>query len=50
MDPAAAVLLDETTAIIADRLGQEDTPEWEMLAVLDGVPMSIVVEAADRLG
>ena len=49
-DPGARVLLAETTSIIADRLGREDTPESEMLAAIDGVPASIVFEAADRLG
>jgi hypothetical protein len=44
------VLLDEATAIIADRLGRRGTPESEMMWALDGVPMSIILEAADRLG
>jgi hypothetical protein len=50
MDSGVRVLLAEATAIIADRLGRQDTPESEMLAALDGVPMSIVLEAANRLG
>ena len=50
MDSGVRVLLAEATAIIADRLGRQDTPESEMLAALDGVPMSVVLAAADRLG
>jgi hypothetical protein len=50
MDSGVRVLLDEATAIIADRLGRQDTLESEMLAALDGVPASVVLAAADRLG
>ena len=50
MDPGALVLLDEVTAIIADRLGRLDTSEREMMWLLDGVPMSIILMAADQLG
>ncbi|HEY1864209.1 MAG TPA: hypothetical protein VGG77_11105 [Roseiarcus sp.] len=50
MDPGVAVLLAEVTAIIADRLGRRDTAEREMMWMLDGVPTSVILEAADRLG
>jgi hypothetical protein len=43
-DSGASVLLAE------DRLGREDTPESEMLASLDGVPMCIILAASDALG
>jgi hypothetical protein len=49
MDSGVRVLLAEVTAIIADRLGREGAPEREMMWALDGVPMAIVFEAADRL-
>ena len=49
-DSGAQVLLSETIEIIADRLGREDTPELQMLAALDSVPMEIILAAADRLG
>jgi hypothetical protein len=50
MDSGVRVLLAEVVAIIADRLGRRDTPEREMMWLLDAVPMSIILEAADRLG
>ncbi|HZZ25076.1 MAG TPA: hypothetical protein VFE60_22050 [Roseiarcus sp.] len=50
MDPGTRVLLAEVEGIIADRLGRRDASEREMLWALDGVPMSVVLEAADRLG
>ena len=49
MDSGLRILLDEVTALIADRLGREGAPEWEILAALDGVPTSVVLLAADRL-
>ena len=48
-DDATRVFVAEIVQIIADRLARRDTPESEMLWVLDGVPMSVVFEAADRL-
>ena len=50
MDSGVRALLAEVTAIIADRLGRQGTPEREMMWALDGVPASIIFEAADRLG
>jgi hypothetical protein len=41
-------LLADTTAIIADRLGREDTPESEMLTALDGVPFRLNNDRGDR--
>lgn len=49
-DSGARVLMDEVLSLIADRLGREGAPEWEMAVLLDGVPASVIFEAADRLG
>jgi hypothetical protein len=48
-DSGVRVFLDEITRLIAARLGQGDAPEREMMTRLDGVPLSVVYEAADRL-
>jgi hypothetical protein len=49
-DDAARIFVGEITRLIAARLGQGDAPEREMWFVLDGIPMCVVLEAADRLG
>ena len=49
-DDAARIFVDEIMRLIADRLGREGAPEWEMAVMLDGVPAAIVLEVTDVLG
>lgn len=49
-DDGVRVLLAEVEGIIVACLGRGDMPESAMWFVLDGVPESIIFEAADRLG
>jgi hypothetical protein len=49
-DDGVRVLLAEVEGLIADRLGRGEALEREMMMRLDGVPMSVIVEAADVLG
>jgi hypothetical protein len=46
-DSGLAVLLRETEDIIADHLSRGDAREAEIMRSLDGVPLSVIYEAAD---